>query len=501
VAAERGRCDRAAGAPSIAIIGALALMLAYRVSWNVVDVDLYHQMALIREAIASGGLAQSDVYAFTPTLPRLVYHEWGAGAIALVAASCLGGGGILLLKYGLALALGLVCARTARRAGADLPTVAWCALVAILMVDQGFSPVRAQAYSFLFAALTIAAIERDRARDRRWLVLALPVFIAWVNIHGGFVIGLALLGAHALELLIDRRPCWHVLALLVGLVAAVAINPYGLHYHSYLAGALTMRRPGVREWEPLWYASAPAHHQLAFVLSAAVFVYGAIGGTRRGAHGLLVVFGMAVLALRCQRILPFYAAAWLAFTPALLAGTPLHAGMRSLTVHRWTRAVALCACVIFGTLLLSRTPWRLEVPNRPAGSSGSQMLSYPVGAVNFLRASGFRGNLMTPFEQGAYVSWKLHPAVKVSLDSRYEAAYPEPVVDEQLRFYASSTWAGELLQRYRADMVLVPAYAPLRKARSPWPIVYEDDGFALHARPGLALAPVIGSVATADAFP
>ena len=67
---------------------------------------------------------------------------------------------------------------------------------------------------------------------------------------------------------------------------------------------------------------------------------------------------------------------------------------------------------------------------------------------------------MVPFETGAFVSWKLYPAVKVSCDGRYEVAYPPAQVQELWDFYASQRDWQQILRRYPPDVVLVPRPNP-----------------------------------------
>src|SRR5690349_15301386 len=55
----------------------LSAMLLSRISTNVVDMDIFHQMALARESIALGHIPTVDRFAYTPTLPYSVHHEWG----------------------------------------------------------------------------------------------------------------------------------------------------------------------------------------------------------------------------------------------------------------------------------------------------------------------------------------------------------------------------------------------------------------------------------------
>jgi hypothetical protein len=101
------------------VLAALVSMFVYRISSNVVDVDLWHEMSLAREALAAGHVPLADQFAYTPTIYPVVHHEWGAGVAAYVLATTLGDAGIVIAKYLLALGLGAACWFCASRRGAD----------------------------------------------------------------------------------------------------------------------------------------------------------------------------------------------------------------------------------------------------------------------------------------------------------------------------------------------------------------------------------------------
>jgi hypothetical protein len=133
--------------------------------------------------------------------------------------------------------------------------------------------------------------------------------------------------------------------------------------------------------------------------------------------------------------------------------------------------------------------WDLAVPG-PGDSVAA--ISYPAGVVDYLREQDFTGNVMVPFEAGAFVSWKLYPRVRVSIDSRYEAAYPEELVARIGRFYdAAEDWKSTLAD-YPTDLVIVPLAKNLagRMAESGWRRVYTDRGFLLYAKPSLRMPAV-----------
>jgi hypothetical protein len=111
--------------------------------------------------------------------------------------------------------------------------------------------------------------------------------------------------------------------------------------------------------------------------------------------------------------------------------------------------------------------------------------------VEYLQEAGFEGNLMTPFTAGAYVSWKLYPHVLVSMDGRYEVAYPPGALRETLDAYAARDGWRETLARHPTQLVLAPAGGPLATAlvdEPGWRRVYVDDAFEVHARDAVAEA-------------
>ena len=207
------------------VVAGLVAMLVYRTTRPVVDLDLWHEMALAREVVQLGYVPRADDFAYTPTVEPVVHHEWGAGIIAYGLANTLGASGILLLKLMLVAALAAACWTCARRRGVGLPLLSCLAPFAILLADDGFSTVRAQMYSFVGLALLLIFLDRDRAGHRRWLLAWLPLFVLWLNLHAGFLVGAGLFAVHWVEQLLRRQPHWHLL--LTGLVMLGLIGNRG----------------------------------------------------------------------------------------------------------------------------------------------------------------------------------------------------------------------------------------------------------------------------------
>ena len=81
----------------VAAVGALFALALSTISF--VDPDLWHEMALFREAVTLGHLPDDDCFAYTPTISPSVHHEWGTGAVLYGVTAALGWGGLMALKY------------------------------------------------------------------------------------------------------------------------------------------------------------------------------------------------------------------------------------------------------------------------------------------------------------------------------------------------------------------------------------------------------------------
>jgi len=474
-----GRPHQFDGWLSVTALVALACFLFALIAYNFVDIDLWHQLALIRESLRAGHLLRSDPFAYTPTLQPWIDHEWGAGAFAWFLTRWFGGYAIAVLKWLLAFGTGWLCLRTSKQLGVDARLFAVCAPLAIFLAHLGFfSAVRAQAYTFLFTALLIFCWQLSRAGTRAWLFL----FPLWVNLHGGFVVGIGLTALYCAEEWLRGHDVRRWLAVLGVMFLETFLTPYGLSYFSYLRRALLMARPYAPEWESIWHLGPL--WMGCFFIAIAVALYAIVATGIRNAPGLAPLAATAMEAALHRKLLPLFAITWVCYAPFYLEQTGVGPWLLGFMQRRRTFVFAAWAVLAFASAIaaLRQKPWDLAVP---------QPL-YPVGPVEYLGQQKFQGNVMVPFRLGAYVSWKLYPSVKVSLDNRYEEVYPNQVVRAVFDFYDARNDWRETLAAYPTDVVLVPVDSAISSkiAESGWHTVYRDRQFELYARPGVSLPQV-----------
>ena len=466
---------------------------------GVFDPDSYHEMATFRQWLRAGVFPLGDVFAFTPTVFPAMHHEWGSGALMYFCVTYLGATGVMVVRWILSAAIFVLAARLALRR-ASPPVVAFCAPLAIALGDIGFTTIRAGVYTMLLLMVFLTLLDGDRTQPRpgRFLLSYVALMTLWINLHGGWVVGFIAVACHTVEQAWNRRPIRHLVAALATTPALMLATPYGRGYLSGWWRSVSYPRDKVPEWAPLM--NTPAHAAAVAVLIALLLVlYAAVRRGPRALPGLLFLAATAYSAWRHQRHLPLFALAWFCAAPAYLTPTLFGELVESIvTRRRFAAAVTVAAPPVVALLLVLSArlhPMTLVIPAQAEDVKNEVGIVYPTGAVDYLGQVHFRGNLFTEYAIGAYVSWKLHPDVRVSLDGRYEVAYADGVLEEQVTLYYARPGWRDVLTRYHPEGILVRPSFPLDAALRSTPAagfvqVYADDVFHVWARRDLGL-PVV----------
>jgi hypothetical protein len=457
------------------------------------DPDLWGYLAFGRLFWETGAFPYRDVFSYVPTLPLWVYHEWLTGVLFYPLYQALGGAGLQVLKYAVGLATVAMIYLTARRRGASFVSTALGLFLIQLFPVIGFSPVRAQVFTYCFFAVSLYLLENARL-NQRWqgLWLFLPLQALWCNLHGGFLSGLGLMGLYALGEGLSRRPFRPYLRVLLLSWLVTLVNPYGWEYWHYLLIAISMPRPEISEWASWWAAYQQSHigpFELAYTLLLISFVgFLAVRTRWRELSPILSLALVLVLGLKHLRHLTFFLLLVGAYLPAQLSKYLESRPQSRVSGSRRLRPIL--ALILALTALspayqfLRQHPLDLNTPALPqAGEVPGQY--YPLGAVAYLVSHRVSGKLLTEFGWGEYLLWTLYPQCRVALDGRYETVYPPEVAAKYFNFINQVGDSRQFLEDYPPDLILL---APRSKAcgliaaHPGWRRVYADAGSALFVR-------------------
>jgi hypothetical protein len=342
--------------------------------------------------------APSAAWHDAPAFGQLVFHG---------AHSLLGDRGLVLAQAAAAGIALLVLALDLRGARARDGVGATVVLALLVAAPAAFLIVRAQLFSLALFPVVVLLL-RSEARHPSWRIwLAVPLIALWANLHGGVLIGFAVLAAYLLLQRFRDAP-----ALSMGVFAASAMallaTPMLLHSVDYYAGVL--RGEAAAERFGLW-APLSLHDPLDLLFVAiALPLLAAALRNRPATWEIVVLLALAGLSVEARRN-----GLWL----LLFAATPAaRAFGRASARNALSRRIALaCGCIplLMLVLGLTRTPISsgagdrlLQQAARAAGTT--PILADPLDAEQLaLRGTQiWIGNPLDAFtraEQRVYLEW------------------------------------------------------------------------------------------------
>lgn len=458
--------------------------------FNVADSDLWARLAAGAAVWRDGRVFESDPFAFTPTLPEWIDHEWGAGVIFYGLIGGFGPGSLLMFRLAAATAAAGFAVAVALRAGTRREAVLLLALPCAFAVVPGYvAVVRSHALTYMFFGFTLLALDLIRS-GRRWPAYVLvPLTAVWANCHGGFVSGLGTMGVFATEALLRRRHRVILWSVLGASLCSTLLNPWGPRYWAYLVPALLHRRPEIEEWGPLplFRMDSFFGFRISFIIVGTLLMLRwRDARTRLSPAGAVMLALTAWLGWSSRRHAPFFGIAALAFAPPLLESALM--AVRSRVPADATRTLR----PIHGVILLYLLAFflaRQRFGNEAGGRVIAPVGFYPVREADLLMYSGAEGRLAVPFRWGSYALWRLYPRLLVSIDGRYEETYPEATFEMNQDFFnlRGEDW-DRLAREFKPDYVMLDLkQSPLRPEHLA-PLGYEpvysdrEAGSALLAR-------------------
>ncbi|MGQ9555423.1 MAG: hypothetical protein ACUVWR_15080 [Anaerolineae bacterium] len=429
-----------------------------------------------------------DIYSFTASGRPWITHEWLTEIIFYVVQRQLGYVANVALFGLLAALTWLAVYASCRLHGVGEPGAAILLLWGFAM-SMASANVRPQAVTALFGAIYVLILSHYKHGKRRWLWFLPVLMVLWVNLHGGYVIGLAFLVMMLVGEAVSRalrrpsaplRPLALVSALT--LVASLA-NPHGVQAWLYpfsYAGVANASMRYIAEWQ------SPDFHETYFLIFASSLLLAVVLGLGRsplGATGIIWSAALTLMALQSVRHIPLYA---VTVTPLLGArlkahltgfGRPLAERKRPrLLLAYWLLPVIYLVIIAVG----GHSGRPLQFSKEPSTAT------YPAGGAAYLRSSNLEGNLFNEYGWGGYLIYELYPERQVFIDGRADV-YGDALVQSYIDVVRLHPNWQQVLEDHEVSLALVEKDSPLAvvlTGDSGWSEVYEGDVERLFLRQG-----------------
>lgn len=433
-----------------------------------VDSDLWWHLAAGEQTLQAGWPVLTDTFSFTRAGAPWTNHSW-LGEVALALVHRAGG------WFGLSALMGLLAASSLLLVYRQMEGPAVWRAFLIVLVALVCAPVwttRPHLFSLWMVAVVNGIVLRFRRTGHASLYWLPILFILWSNLHGGYPLGLILLGCTVAGALVDhglRRenalPPRAILQLgmwSLACIPAVLVNPNGIAMWRipFETVGVSALQQAIPEWaSPDFHA---AFQQPFLLLLTGLIVAFGLSGRPVGGDDLLKVIVFAAMGLVARRN----------FGPFALVSGPVLAAVGWQVIERLTAGPGLPALLRSGSTggVLRPGVQRLMnalivVPLAVAGiaklysASSPQLINeftaenYPVGAVEWLKANRLPGNLFNEYAWGGYLIWSL-PEYPVYVDGRTDL-FGDEVIGEWLQVINAQPGWQQVLERRQVRTLLI----------------------------------------------
>jgi tetratricopeptide (TPR) repeat protein len=516
-------------------LAALALLVLAQNITPITNNDLFLHLTTGRIILATGSVPRVDDYSALARGRPFIAHEWLAGVVFRLVEVAFGAAGLdalILFKAFVAVGVAAALYAAARVLGASV-AAAVSALALVMTLAAARFLERPHISTFLMTALFILVLSRRARGARAPLWPLVPLQTVWTNLHGGFLLGPALVALASGAALVDHlfpeffspggpatpgaertgprparearagpREAGRLALLAVALIAACFLNPYGWRLLSFpfdLTGSAFMGT--IYEWLPPFSSPFVSTYMVRYyivwmMIGVGVFA-GSVGlaamgrGRVPGGSFPVLLFGaLFVLSLRMNRNVTDFAlgtAPGVAATAtALLRQGRAERGRDAAATRRsplpW---LAFVLVVLAGWFAHSGYAYSASA-RRPFGLGLGRNI--PVAAADYLKKNGVEGNAFNTYGAGAYLVYRLYPAVRVAMDSRNDV-YGETLYDAYTRALADPEALRRTLEQIDAGFILLewPQEGMARTASvvrqaGGWRPVYFDDAAVVYLR-------------------
>ena len=466
----------------------LAVGLIFLLNWTANgrfnDPDTWWHLKVGEQIWETGALPTTDEFSYTTDNHDWLPHPWLADLTMYAAYRAAGLQGLffwlILLGSCLVLVIYIHCAASSGNAKTALlgGLAAWFFATITLSI-------RPLMLGHLFLALELLLLHLGKTRDRRWLWGLPIVFALWVNCHGSFFLGMALLIGYAVisrlefrwGLLLSKR--WPesprlLLPLVVGAsFVALFINPVGIDLVTYPLDLMFSQSDNLNfiyEWRTLDFADPRGiglFVVLAFMAALVLFrkadlyldevMLLGIGSFLALQHmRMLFVFGILAAPLLCRLVKDD----WDSYE--MKTDKPL--------VNAAAIVVALAVCFV---RFPSNDDLRRQIEARN-----------PVAAVSFMREQGIQGRVLNEYTWGGYLIWQA-PEYKTFIDGRTDIFDYTGVLNEYIAFHRVLEDPKTLLEKYDVEYCLLNKDTPVVSVLGylpNWEQVYADDLAVIFSR-------------------
>jgi len=459
----------------------LILIMAVRTP---LETDMWWHLRAGEETLRNGDVYSVDTFSFTREGTDWINHSWLSQVVMFLTFQSGS-------YYGISVWVG-VCAVLSmlfiylQMKGHPLLRSA-VLLFAAVVSSVVWSP-RPQIHTLvLFSLMSYLIFKYRSTKQIGYLAWSIPIFILWGNLHGGYVLGIILIGSVIVGEILNKvlfmeftdHLSWRNIGILsifmVVSFLVILINPFGLDMWRIPFNTVCVEtlQNLINEW------ASPDFHQ-AFqqpMLWMLLGVFSLIGLSKKSIDGAellpLIVFSWAALVARRN------------FGPFAIIAAPIFSRYLASLIDNWLNTAReklkwidkfiekssqsnkelkpgfknLINIILISSLLVG-VGWKIMDVNDKEFVQQAERKIFPVAAVDWLETSEIKGNMFNDYNWGGYLIWHLRDT-PVFVDGRTDL-FGDEILNDYVDVFSGQFELGEFIDKYEIDFLLVkPGLFPM----------------------------------------
>lgn len=323
------------------------------------------------------------------------------------------------------------------------------------IVILNFSGIRTQVITWLFLSILLKVALDDKLWNK-WKFFLPLIFLPWVNLHGGFAVGIVILFLVFLAKFVQNRKFeFDNFLIMFFSIFFTFVNPYGpkIWQEIWMQISDSSLRWRISEWVPgVFYLDVA----FLFLLSLS-FIFILKYREKFKLWEIITYSLLLLMSLSSLRHIPLWALASIFVTSKAFFQFGKDIKKDKISIQRYHKVKIILTVIMIGLFLLEGT---LSISS---ANSMSEKKYYPVNAISYLKTQKINGNVFSTYDWGGYLIWK-QPEQKVFIDGRMPSWRRDgfffnesnnAFVDYQ-KMFSEKSFFKKMIFKYNIQYVLMP---------------------------------------------
>jgi len=461
------------------------------------DGDLPRHLLVGRLIRATKTVGLTDIFSYRTTGLPSIPHEWLSQVILSSFYDLLGLGGVVFFTALIVtLTWSIIYYQALHRSNS--------LIISLVLTGLGVGASlihvlpRPHLFSYLFTVFWLLILEQiSRDKTKNWWLLPV-LMLAWVNLHGMFVLGIVIWIIYLLgDFFENPSRTWltspKTKSMLAGgalSVIATFLSPSGIGIWAAIAslGGNAYIKSRIPEYQSANF-QIPETWPFILILLLTILSFSRSTNKTPWRHTFLVI-AFAGVALYSSRMLPFFA---IVAVPIAAQSVTEWLKQDFPNIHLWTieknidsiNQTSNGLIWVFAVILAVALLFKSNIPI-DAGNKGNMFDSkfFPVEAVTWLQSNPQSGHVFNEFDWGGYMLLNLWPQYQIFMDG-HTHIYGEKLTREYEQVITLSKGWETVFDKYQITWAIVRTQSPVVQALEieGWNTLYQDKTTVILHRP------------------